>query len=122
MTESDIELLRLAAKAVGPEVEFSPEDTGFEFVCFDGPERESWAFWNPLEDDGDALRLAVKLRLAVFPPEHDSGDFAIASIPDGVLDDTEGDTWVQESVKAGESYAATRRAIVRAAAEIGKCT
>lgn len=64
--------------------------------------------WNPLHDDGDALRLAVKLGLAVFPPEND-GDEAAVSMPgrDGA--------WVREPVQ-GDPYAATRRAIVRAAA------
>lgn len=74
--------------------------------------------WNPLIEDGDALRLAVKLSLSVFTPGGD-GDFAVASIEDGVLTD-DGDTWIQEWVKNGDKLAATRRAIVRAAAEIGR--
>ncbi len=49
--------------------------------------------WNPLTDDGDALRLAVKLRIEV-----EAG-------------------WM---VFSEDPYAATRRAIVRAAAEIGR--
>ena len=53
---NDRELLELAAKAAGIEVEWS-DITG----CFwsDG---DSWV---PLTDDGDALRLAVKLGLCV---------------------------------------------------------
>lgn len=113
----DRELLELAAKAAGivalrwgidkPERQISGEG---EFVG---------ETWNPLEDDGDALRLAVELKLSIFPPEGDDGDFAVASVPDGVLDDF-GETWIQESVKDGDKLAATRRAIVRAAAEIGR--
>lgn len=113
----DRELLELAAKAAGivalrwgidkPERQISGEG---EFVG---------ATWNPLEDDGDALRLAVELKLSIFLPEGDDGDFAVASVPDGVLDDF-GETWIQESVKDGDKLAATRRAIVRAAAEIGR--
>lgn len=100
---TDRELLELAAKAAC----FSSDDIDYE--------------WNPLAYDGDALRLAVKLRLAVFPPENGlSGDFAVASIPNGIIDDIDDDTWIQEFVINGDNDSATRRAIVRAAAEIGK--
>ena len=53
MSSSDKELLTLAAKAAG--VGYADKDGKFiPFV----PET-----WNPLTDDGDALRLAVKLRI-----------------------------------------------------------
>lgn len=58
--------------------------------------------WNPLTDDGDALRLAVKLRIT---PHIDGNMTDCADCTEAHLDDP---------------YAATRRAIVRAAAEIGK--
>jgi hypothetical protein len=61
-------------------------------------------YWNPLTDDGDALRLAVRLRMNV--------DWESA---DCVWCDNEGET-----VEGDDPYAATRRAIVRAAAEIGR--
>ena len=50
---TDRELLELAAKAYGVEVEFDADG-----VCW-----KHWPSfkWNPLEDDGDALRLAVRL-------------------------------------------------------------
>ena len=100
---TDRELLELAAKAACVSI----DDIDYE--------------WNPLAYDGDALRLAVKLRLAVFPPENGlSGDFAVASIPNGIIDDIDDDTWIQEFVINGDNDSATRRAIVRAAAEIGK--
>ena len=51
--------------------------------------------WNPIDDDGDALRLAVKLGIDVFP-------------------------WQDKHRDRHDLYAATRRAIVRAAAEIGR--
>ncbi len=108
----DVELLDLAAKAYA-----SQDIKKLNFgVWFNGARG---TYWNPLTDDGDALRLAVKLKLAIFPPEGDDGDFAVASVPEGVLDDF-GETWIQESVKDGDKLAATRRAIVCAAAEIGK--
>ena len=62
---------------------------------------EGQTCWNPLTDDGDALRLAVKLRINVEPVYVWHGPWTNG----GTLEDP---------------YAATRRAIVRAAAEIGK--
>jgi len=63
--------------------------------------------WNPLTDDGDALRLAVKLKLEGIIWY---GDTTVAS-----------DFAETEKVQhEDDPYAATRRAIVRAAAEIGR--
>ena len=70
-----------------------------------GTTREAW---NPLTDDGDALRLAVKLRMSVFH-----------SLSDVYVVDDDGDIEVEEGHKR-DPLAATRRAIVRAAAEIGR--
>jgi hypothetical protein len=72
--------------------------------------RETGDYWNPLTDDGDALRLAVKLRLSIGFPR-----------PDVVwLLGRKGE--VTREVVFNDPYAATRRAIVRAAAEIGSKT
>jgi hypothetical protein len=54
-------------------------------------------YWNPLEDDGDALRLAVQLNLL---EKH--------SFLDALREEND--------VCDGDYFAATRRAIVRAAA------
>ena len=122
---TDRELLELAAKAVGIRIEKSPfnggghGNDGFDIMGSVVLDWHNGTTWNPLADDGDALRLAVKLKLAIFPPEGDDGDFAVASVPEGVLDDF-GETWFQENVKDGDKLAATRRAIVCAAAEIGR--
>jgi len=53
--DSDRELLELAAKAAGVELKWSSEP--------DMPPRiaQTWHNWNPLTDDGDALRLAVSI-------------------------------------------------------------
>lgn len=96
---NDRELLELAARAAGIDpvlaepINFS---TGVEY------------YWNPLTDDGDALRLAVKLglhvkvcRRMVLVEQREVGDDKIEQLH-------------------SDPYAATRRAIVRAAAEIGK--
>jgi hypothetical protein len=99
---TDRELLEAAAKAAGYELQ-ETED-GFE-IDFDDSR-----IWNPLTDDGDALRLMVKLRLTV---NCSYDDVAIC-----------GQEFTQKEVfieRNGEDpYAATRRAIVMAAAEIGK--
>lgn len=104
---TDREILDLAAKAAGKEVHW-----------FGGAlcklEDEIFTVWNPLENDGDALWLAANLRIEIL---HNS--------PNDML-------WVSAVVKnttthAAENFAsederlaATRRAIVRAAAEIWK--
>ena len=101
---TDRELLFAAAKAAG----LNPFTAwGKTFVQGDGspPKPE----WNPLTDDGDALRLAVKLGIDIsqFPVTEKVEAWAHMSY--GLGEDYKGDP-----------YAATRRAIVRAAAEIGK--
>jgi hypothetical protein len=62
--------------------------------------------WNPFHDDGDALRLAVKLGLAVVPYQAD-----IAA-----LHNASGRSWAE--MRGTDAYAAARRAIVRAAAAL----
>ena len=99
----DRELLELAAKAAG--IDYRPQ---YDLV----KTSIGWDTWDPLTDDGDALRLAVKLQLRVLPPEDEFGlDRASVRI-----------TGVRDLVDAFDSdpCAATRRAIVRAAAEVGR--
>lgn len=104
---TDRELLELAAKAAGVEVEAWDGDYP---VCFfmhwSGDPNEEPQYepihWNPLTDDGDALRLAVKLKLRVIDGQAEWID----------------DTYCIETSDEADRYAATRRAIVRAAAEI----
>ena len=103
---SDLELLELAAKAAG--IPIVPCTCGNPRWPFKHDEAKSGkrGHWNPLEDDGDALRLAVKLRLEIQ-----------------VFDETVSVNWPLNSIAARcipDHYAATRRAIVRAAAEIGR--
>lgn len=111
---TDRELLELAAKACGYWAD--------EYNCVD---RIPHLGWNPLTDDGDALRLAVKLGLtfdwvnrAKFPDP-----FQWATEPVGVTcgpDDVAPYGWITTFFENGDPYTATRRAIVRAAAELGK--
>ena len=96
---TDQQLLELAAKAAGIEVA-----TAHRHGLF----LASAEWWNPLTDDGDALRLAVKLRMIV------NTDPTGSQAGDGYRDDA------CELHRSSDPYAATRRAIVRAAAEIGR--
>ena len=102
MTDEDKTLLELAAKAAG-------------FAA-------GWVIqgWNPLASDGDALRLAVKLasesKGASFTLSiskmHDGRGFADAGFFSRINP-------TEQAINA-DIAAATRRAIVCAAAEIGK--
>lgn len=110
---TDRELLELAAKAVGmnaDEAMWHPR-AGFVWVKrVDGMRKEN--AWNPLTDDGDALRLAAKLKIDIewqatnpFPEprveayqRNDEGSYFCADEPE-------------------DNY---RRAIVRAAAKVGE--
>jgi len=65
--------------------------------------------WNPLIDDGDALRLAVKLGLRIEINTQVLGDTLVIS-----------EFYDHVQCHNGDPYAATRRAIACAAAEIGK--
>lgn len=101
----DHELLELAAKAAGLRFVWDYDEylLGPCIIEVDGFPQE----WNPLDDDGDALRLAVKCALKI---SHTT-DSVIVSV-NGIV----------RSVRSynGVPYAATRRAIVHAAAGIGK--
>lgn len=112
---TDRELLELAAKAAGVSVEWktwvvSPK--AIAGCCHRYKDKHE--YWNPLTDDGDAQRLAVKLNLHVGPVPKLAGEYGYREAWDN-----EGRIAVSEPTK-GEPYAATRRAIVRAAAEIGR--
>jgi hypothetical protein len=103
---TDRELLAAAAKAAGMPHTYNEFWSGFYIRNPDG----SWVpnhHWNPLTDDGDAFRLMVSLRMNVHLDSN-----MVDVDPDGV-------SWFSEAY-GDDPYAATRRAIVRAAAAIGK--
>jgi hypothetical protein len=106
---TDKELLELAAKAAGIECYWVESGPDSPTMVLNEP---YYATWNPLTDDGDALRLAVKLNSVVW--ECNQYDRAMAEVRYG---EARGEYW---EFVGEDSYAATRRAIVRAAAEIGK--
>lgn len=107
---NDRELLELAAKAAGmPLGGWEPCAGGFFTYSHRGSdERKTWL---PLTDDGDALRLAVKLALNIDIQHHETEVFTW----DGVYLASE-----HVSVHPAHAYEATRRAIVTAAAKLGK--
>jgi hypothetical protein len=91
---TDRELLEAAARAAGIEHGTDRLDCGLSLTGKDG-RHTSLPQWNPLTDDGDALRLAVKL-------------FLWEAVRDGY----------QHVDSDNDFCAATRRAIVRAAAAL----
>jgi hypothetical protein len=105
---TDRELLELAAKAAGIKAKW------FKVKKWKDYDGARWLIgrddvfgthhskpWNPLTDDGDALRLAVKLKMTL--------GVGIARADEGA----------RSGFDEPCDYAATRLAIVRAAAEIG---
>lgn len=112
---TDREMLELAAKAAG----FGDPEGNFIWTESEYPRGSKtngalWNYigwcdtaqlWNPLTDDGDALRLAVKLQLEIYIDHR------------GVAVRTHCGLKVLESECHAE---ATRRAITIAAAKIGK--
>jgi hypothetical protein len=87
---SDRELLEFAAKAAGL------QECGWMADTFTHVVDNQFVFWNPLEDDADAFRLMVELDLL---------DDYLSQLTDEI---------------GGDRLDACRRAIVRAAAEIGR--
>lgn len=126
---TDRELLELAAKAAG----FGAPDTGgtcwteSEYPRGSGQHGTLWNYvgymdaaqlWNPLADDGDALRLAVKLSIGLVSMKGPAGmrtnekPYVSAFDPFGLID---------IRVDHGDDpLKAMRQAIVRAAAQIGR--
>jgi hypothetical protein len=104
----DRELLELAAKAAGIEY-------GWQHIYddYEGSTSEKWD-WNPLTDDGDALRLAAAryLVVAVMKATHEKPAFTAVYHFNGSEHMTE--------EHGNDAKAATRRAIVRSAAAIGE--
>ena len=117
---TDKEMLEYAAKAAG--IELWHEDV-FTNGLTQKVSENGILQWNPLTDDGDALRLAVKLRLTVS--REDQGAVKAGWVADQRVPFTSdgcGPWYWKEWLKDHnwDPYAATRLAIVRAASEIGK--
>ena len=109
MTDEDKTLLEMAAIAAGL--------TGYRYVTPDVEHRlltdRGITVWNPLASDGDALRLAVKLQLGINIPPVVDGRIEVVTFYGPIIS-------IVEHPQNDDRNAAARRAIVRAAAEIGK--
>ncbi len=104
---TDRELLELAAKAAGVSAYWGHASGQMILEgMVGGHEYPEPVCWNPLVDDGDALRLAVKMGLVID-----------CSRPSAGLPYQQHAIWFDELC---DNATLTRRAIVRAAAEIGK--
>ncbi|SAK33250.1 hypothetical protein [Burkholderia multivorans] len=97
---SDLELLKLSAKAAELELEESIYPGWF--MC-------SGRQWNPLVDDGDALRLAVKLKMDVTVGQSVK---VVCATNEGIV------ARFVLPLEDGDDFAVVRRAIVNAAAEV----
>ena len=112
---TDRELLEKAAKAAGliakKNTEVVDADDRFIGIKVRNTEREKYRLWNPLTDDGDALRLAVALPITV----HLDG-----SNPRYVRVDIfrPGSIYTPIYEYSDDKATATRRTIVRAAAAL----
>lgn len=116
--KTDRELLELAAKAAGYDVKWRTKvDIGMlDALLVDIPldsQQLRWkvnpySVWNPLTDDGDALRLAVKLEMV------------IDSMDGRVIAGDMSDILIEYDPATDNPCVELRRAIVRAAAAIGE--
>lgn len=112
---TDCELLERAAKAAG--LRYTKPYAGYSGALGLALEDSVGRYisdWGPLTNDRDALRLAVQLGLRVKVVKDDH-----AEVDSG--DDNSPLCW-QAVTNARDIYAATRRAIVRAAVEISQAT
>lgn len=105
--KTDKELLELAAKAAGISVLDHEYDDALGFTYRLSQCQEAIDSFNPLIDDGDALRLAVKLNISIDISETWLNMFYNNKV------------LIATPVIVTEKGEATRRAIVRAAAAIG---
>lgn len=116
---TDRELLEKAAKAAGLKGDWRLKHDAFWLYRENskGVVEITANCWNPLTDDGDALRLAVKLNLQIgFDALPDGAVVAISFPYDTDFDE---DYFILEWLNK-DPIAATRRAIVRAAAILGE--
>lgn len=115
MSKTDRELLKLAAKAACYEVARVADDgRSLMLVGVQEP-------WNSLDDDGDALRLAIQCGIEVSVIDDEPGrDGRSSRACAGYSSEIDPRVRYVFEDHRGDLFAATRRAIVRAAASIGE--
>lgn len=107
---TDRELLERAARAAGYRVIWYEDLQAHTVYNFEGVFIDEWA---PLTDDGDALRLACDLGLSVYPVARTSSGAACSAVGSATCGRV-----AEVADPSLDVRAATRRAIVRAAAEM----
>ena len=102
---------QLAAKAAGIEIDHYRGDVAM-IKRINQRGQEEFVAWQPKVDDGDALRLAVKLNLSVeqWPDEDGCGPYVAVDIGWSVIAHNHG----------SDACAATRLTIWRAAVHVGE--
>ena len=111
----DKELLELAAKAAGfTHLTYSPAWKCMAEFVKQGDYYKWETYWNPLRDNSAALLLVVLLDLDIIHVVAPTGAKVVL-----VSCEKRFNWWIEE-VLGHDPLAAIRRAIVRAAAEIGK--
>ena len=100
-SDADLELLTLAARALGARVEVVEGEWWVNLHFADG---QVVYGWNSLMISGDAFELAVRLRLL---DEHPDFTYKLAE---------------EQGREGVDDIEAARRAVTRAAAELGKAT
>lgn len=110
---SDSSLLFLAAKAIDGKYDLLTEcvtfDNGFTYLEFD-----------PINDEAHALRLLIRLELQIHFVESSDCFWVSVSLPAHSDHELEQDLKVFDTVARKNVDACTRRAIVLAAAQIGR--
>lgn len=109
MNDNDKELLELAAKAARVDCELIGMQDDYDKPV-----------WNPLTDGGEALRLAIKFHLSIYhnPPDEHRGWVVAEWLGREGCDDPV--CCIEDDLENIGRFAATRRAIVRVVAEIGR--
>jgi hypothetical protein len=110
---SDRELLEMAAKAAGYATRgWDATEAGAEYLVREMEDGTRLGWWNPLEDSLDAfhLMLQLDLRVTVYADLIEAGRYSTK----------DGNVLRIQKFEAGDKEAATRRAIVGAAAAIGR--
>lgn len=110
------ELLEIAAKAAGIVGVYHEMGEGMRIETNPG---HDW--WNPLEDDGDAFRLQVEFNLEIYHSDNEGHSAVFVAYEVKGNDELQYVIeYIDDLKNLNCKLKATRRAIVRAAAEIGK--
>ena len=122
VAESDRELLELAAKAAGIELDWDiPENSTTPWrMAGEGDELGPAAEWNPRNDDGDAFRLETELSFSAVEWSDGIEVGELETVSRGLRFIKGRSAYVKFNDHSGDKRAARRLAGTLAAAEIGR--